>query len=288
MRKYGLLLAVIAVMLGGLVVPNQTGALTLDPNPCVGLASDSNGFGQVTFQLPPDGDVGIIFVRPLWMVLQDQLNASGLTNLKVIDRSLSAGGLTSSERTNYLKSIPYGNLINDRCRFVVAGPFIPDVAAAKATPKQYSVEMVRLINGLIDKNPRGTIFILKHYQTQRAEFTASNNGFGMTRERIDAFNEQLTEYCRPDGLIGRNPQVICVDTQSFFEDMDTAYVLTGATRAEYDALVYRPTGFQKQVEAFFQENPDARLIGDGIHLSLAGRIRLSQRMAQMIARLSDF
>ena len=288
MRNDRWLLAIVVVLLVGSFVPGRTDAAALDPNPCVGLASDSNGFGQVTFQLPPDGDVGIIFVRPLWVVLQEQLNAAGLTNLKVIDRSLSAGGLTSSERTNYLKSIPYGNLINDRCRFVVAGPFIPDIAAAKATPKQYSVEMVRFVNGLIDKNPRGTIFILKHYYTKRAEFTVSNNGFGMTRERIDAFNEQVSEYCQPDGLVGRNPQVICVDTQPFFEDMSDSYVLTGATRDEYNALVYRPTGFQKRVEDFFAANPDARLIGDGIHLSLAGRIRLSQRMAAMIKRLSDF
>lgn len=276
------------MLLAGSFVPTRMDAAALDPNPCVGLASDSNGFGQVTFQLPPDGDVGIIFVRPLWVVLQEQLNGAGLTNLKVIDRSLSAGGLTSSERTNYLKSIPYGNLINDRCRFVVAGPFIPDVAAAKATPKQYSVEMIRFVNGLIDKNPRGTIFILKHYQTRRAEFTASNNGYGLTAERIDAFNAQVSEYCQPDGLVGRNPQVICVDTQAFFEDMGDSYILTGATRAEYNALMYRPTGFQKQVEGFFEANPGGRLIGDGIHLSLAGRIRLSQRMAEMIKRLSDF
>src|SRR5579871_4314446 len=83
------------------------------PNNCVGIASDSNGFGQVTFQLPPepDGDVGIIFVRPLDVVLRPQLDARGLTDLAIMNRSLSAGSLTAAERTNYLKSSPYGSLI---------------------------------------------------------------------------------------------------------------------------------------------------------------------------------
>src|SRR5262249_36932828 len=107
-------------------------AAPLPPNNCVGIASDSNGFGQVTFQLPPDGDVGIIFVRPLDVVLREQLDAFGLNNLAVSNRSLSAGSLTASERTNYLKSGFYGSLIADRCKYNIVGPFIPDIAANKA------------------------------------------------------------------------------------------------------------------------------------------------------------
>src|SRR5512147_2216556 len=107
--KYRALLAaaVLFAALGGSIRPVNA---ALDPNWCVGIASDSNGYGHVTFQLGPDGDVGIIFVQPLWVVLQAQLQALGLDRVKVIDRSLSAGGLTSSEETNYLASIPYGNL----------------------------------------------------------------------------------------------------------------------------------------------------------------------------------
>src|SRR5207244_414466 len=108
-------------------------AYVTPPNNCVGIASDSNGFGHVTFQLPPDGDIGIIYVQPLDVALRAQLDSVGLSDMGVTNRSLSAGGLTASDRTNYLKSSPYGSLIADRCKFNVVGPFLPDVAAAKAT-----------------------------------------------------------------------------------------------------------------------------------------------------------
>jgi hypothetical protein len=57
------------------------------------------------------------------------------------------------------------------------------------------------------------------------------------------------------------------------------------TRAQFEALVFRPTAFKTKVEAYFRDNPDALLIGDGIHLSLAGRVRLMQRIAEWISRL---
>jgi hypothetical protein len=278
------LLAVILALSSvvGLVNPASAGS---SPNPCVGIASDSNGYGHVTFQLGPEGDVGIIYVRPLWLILQEELRKIGLGDLKVIDRSLSAGGLTSSQETNYLKSIPYGNLTNDRCKFVIVGPFLPDVAAGKAQPAQYTGQLLRLVNGLLDKSENSTIFVLNFYQTRRAEFTEHNAGVGLTPERLRAFNAQIASACRPDGSIGRYPQVLCADTQTFFEDMDTPYVLAETTQAQYEALVYRQTAFMARVDSFFQANPDGALIGDGIHLSLAGRERLMQRMAEWISRL---
>jgi hypothetical protein len=200
------------------------------PNPCVGIASDSNGYGHVTFQLGADGDVGIVYVQPFWVILQDQLQAVGLGNLKVLDRSLSASGLTASEATNYLKSIPYGNLIRDRCRFDIVGPFLPDVAAGQAKPENYAYSLQVLVNGLVDKNPGGTIFVLKFYQTDRAEFTVTNSGRGLTPERINAFNDKLTAMCSPDGSLGSLPQVVCVDTQPVFDGMDTPYRLYAPDR----------------------------------------------------------
>jgi hypothetical protein len=280
-------LAAIILSIGCFKTVVQASAAPAAPNPCVGIASDSNGYGHVTFQLGPDGDVGIVYVQPFWVILQDQLQAVGLGNLKALDRSLSASGLTASEATNYLKSIPYGNLIRDRCRFNIVGPFLPDVAAGHAKPENYAYSLQVLISGLIERNPGGTIFVLKFYQTNRAEFTATNSGFGLTPERINAFNDKLTTMCSTDGSLGSLPQVICVDTQPVFEGMKTPYILSLTTQEDYRALFYRPTGFTPRVEAFFRDNPDGQLIGDGIHLSLMGRIRLMQYLAEWISRLSD-
>ncbi len=285
-NRLTVLLAII-LSIGCISPAARTGAAPAPPNPCVGIASDSNGYGHVTFQLGPDGDVGIVYVQPFWLILQDQLQAVGLGNLKVLDRSLSASGLTASEATNYLKSIPYGSLIRDRCRFDIVGPFLPDIAAGQAKPENYAYSLQLLVNGLVDKNPGGTIFVLKFYQTDRAEFTATNSGFGLTPERINAFNDKLTAMCSPDGSLGKLPQVICVDTQPVFEGMETPYILSLTTQDDYRALFYRTTGFTPRIESFFRENPNGQLIGDGIHLSLAGRVRLMQHLAEWISRLSD-
>ncbi len=68
----------------------------------------------------------------------------------------------------------------------------------------------------------GIPFIFNFYQTSRADFTASKSGFGMVTDRINTFNAQLNQVCSPDGDLGRNFQVICVDTQSIFDGMDTS------------------------------------------------------------------
>jgi hypothetical protein len=270
------------------VSPNQTQAAHDDPNPCIGIASDSNGYGQVTFQLPTTGEIGIVFVRPLAVVLEDVLREAGLYTFKVSDRSLSASGVTATGRTAYLKSIPYGNLINDRCQYVIAGPFIPDIAANSATPRDYVLDMAQFVSGLVDKNPRGTIFILRHYQTARADFTKDNSGFGLTKEHIDQFNQAMIAGCASDGPLGRYPQVVCVDTQPFFEGMGQDYLLVGANAAQYHALVYRQTGFTPKVEDFFAHNADGVMIGDGIHLSLAGRYQMMRGVVALIAARTDF
>ena len=280
-------LLLIVVTLYG-VAPVQAAPPPAPPNYCVGIASDSNGYGHVTFQLPPDGQAGIIYLRPLAVALREQLDALGMVDLAVIDHSLPAVSLTASERTNYLKSSLYGGLVKDRCKYIMVGPFIPDVAAAKATPEQYAFQLPAFVSGILKTDPNATIFILNFYYTQRAEFTASNNGFGLSPDRIDAFNAAIADFCQPNRPLGRISQVVCVNTQSFFSDMGTGYLLIGATRDQFQQMVYKSTAFKPLVEQFFADNPTAEIVGDGIHLSPAGRVRLTQHIAQLISRLSDF
>jgi len=293
-RAWKFLASTVIVLLLNMIDPRQGYAQVpppLPPNNCVGIASDSNGYGHVTFQIPPipGGDVGIVFVRPLKNFLEDSLREVGLdSRLRVSDRSLSASSLTASERSNYIASSFFSSLIGDRCRFVMVGPFIPDVAANIALPVDYTYRLPMLINDLIRNNPRVTIFLLSFYQTDRAEFTATNNGFGLRPERIDSFNAKLAEVCRPKGTVGRYPQVICLNTQGFFEDMGKSYILGPTTREAFDTLYYAPTDFKPRIDYYFKENPGGLLIGDGIHLSYAGRARLTQEIAKRISRMMDF
>jgi hypothetical protein len=277
-------LSAVALLIATIAAPVQP-ARAWTPNPCIAIASDSNGYGHVTFQIPDGqggGKVGIVYVQPLWLLMQQELHKAGMDDLKVIDHSLVASGITFDGRTSYLKSLSYGNLTNDLCQYVVVMPFIPDVASGTATPEEYVGQLHKLLLGLIEKNNVGTIFVLDYYPANPSAFTADNIGRKLTPDRIIAFDAKIKDSCRPDGSLGFYKQVICLHTQDFFDQMDTSYVLGPTNHDQYTALFYRATGFTPDVEAYFSATPNGQLLGDGIHLSLAGRLRLIDGLINQI------
>lgn len=253
---------------------------------CVAIASDSNGYGHVSFQRPDTGEAAIVYITPLSVPLQAHLNAQGLNYLTVIDRSLSAGGLTIAS-SNYLESDQYFRLKQDQCKFVIVTPFYPDVAVNLSGPQDYLKNMNWLLDGLSRSSPGSLVLILNFYQTARAEFTANNSGRGLYPERIDAFNEALANACAPGGLLAAYSQVTCIDIQPYFYDMGTSHVLGETTLQAYQAALYRETSYTPTLDDFFANHPDGVIIGDGIHLSLAGRDRLAERLAGVIFELND-
>src|SRR5690606_30103246 len=141
--------------------------------------------------------------------------------------------------------------------------------------------------GLTAASPASRVLVLNFYQTDRAEFTADNSGRGLYPERIDAFNQALEEACAPGGVIAAYEQVTCVDIRPFFGDMPSPVVLAETTLEDYRAALYRETGFTPILDDYFAKNPDGVIIGDGIHLSLAGRDRLAERLAGIIFDMTD-
>jgi hypothetical protein len=255
-------------------------------NLCVNIASDSNGYGHVTFQRPDTGAIAITYITPVAVPLQTHLDALGLSYLQVVDRSLSAGGLTIAS-SNYLESDQYFRLKQDHCKFVIVTPFYPDVAVNLSQPSFYIQNMNWLLDGITKSSPGSRILVLNYYQTNRAEFTADNSGKGLNEERINAFNDAIAEACAPGGIIAAYQQVTCLDIRSFFDGMASPLVLGDTTRADYEAALYRTTSFTPMIDDYFAKNPDGVLIGDGIHLSLAGRDRLAERLAQIIFDLTN-
>lgn len=257
---------------------------------CVAIASDSNGYGHVTFLVPdPAQDpppVAITYIKPLATPLQAHLDALGLDALTVVDRSLSAGGLTI-DSANYLASDQLFRLKQDRCKFVVITPFYPDVAVDLSLPEDYITNLTYLIDDLTRTSPSSRLLVLNFYQTDRAEFTVSNSGRGLRPERIDAFNAALEADCAAPGALGGYDQVTCVDVRPFFEDMASPYVLGATDLADYQASLDRVNGYTPTIDAYFAAHPDGELVGDGIHLSLAGRDRLAERLAAIIYDLND-
>src|SRR5258708_19507270 len=95
-RKSKLLICSLAIAVGlnlafNFRVPVQAAAAVLPPNNCVGIASDSNGDGHVTMQMPPlpDGDVGIVFIRPYAPILRQELDFLGFAYLTFPDPRLT-------------------------------------------------------------------------------------------------------------------------------------------------------------------------------------------------------
>ncbi len=255
---------------------------------CVSIASDSNGYGHVTFLVPFPGlenpPLAITYITPLWVPLQEHLNALGLGYLQVIDRSLSAGGLTIAS-ANYRASEQYYFLRQDRCQFVVITPFYPDVAVDLASPQYYVDNLLLLIDEVTLASPDSRLLVLNFYQTQRADYTVLHTGRGLREERIAAFNMALEQACAADGRIGQYPQVTCIDIRPFFEGMGTSYLLGPTTYQAFQASLYRESGYTPVIEDYFRQYPDGVIIGDGIHLSQSGRDRLAERLALVLLDL---
>jgi lysophospholipase L1-like esterase len=250
----------------------------------VGIASDSNGFGHVTFKVPEQPIPIITYLPPLAVPLRVHLDAAGLDWLEIADHSQSAAGLTVAS-SNYLEGGQLGLLRQARCMLNIITPFYPDVAVGLSAPEDYIRNLTQVVRYLEDDIPEGHILVLNFYQTDRSDFTANNSGFGLTPERIEAFNAALAEACQPEGRFGGAPQVTCVDIRPYFESFDdTAYVLKETTRTEFEAALYRSTARTPQIQAYFEENPDGVIMGDGIHLSLAGRDALARQLVDDILR----
>ncbi len=267
----------------------QTPTPTASPQPdkthnynrCLSIASDSNGYGHVTYQIP-GGDVAISYITPLWIPMQQALIEAGLTDFTVVDGSLSAGALTGQDQTDYLASPAYGTLVRAHCAVVSVGPFMPDVAAGKAEPRDYVLKLRQMVGDLVHASPDSKILILNFYYTYRADFTVSNSGFGMTPQRIAAFNAAIANECGFDAKLGSIPQVVCVDTTLFFEGMGKDYVLGLTSKADYEASLFKRNRYTTLIDEYWSQHPDGTLIGDGIHLSLAGRMRFAREVAKAV------
>ncbi len=268
------------------IIPTPLPADQRDYELCVSIASDSNGYGHVTFQAPDTEEVAISYITPLAVPLQAHLDALGLDYLDVVDRSLSAGGVTI-ESSNYLESDQFYNIQRDKCKFVIITPFYPDVAVNLSSPEDYITNLNWLLQGVTSFSPTSHILLLNFYQTDRAPFTADNAGRGLNKERIDAFNAEIEKECAPDGVIGSYEQVNCVDIRPFFEGMGTTYILGITSRQAYEAIVYRTSRYDYVIEGYYERKPEGVLVGDGIHLSLDGRDRLTERLAEIIFDMND-
>ena len=246
---------------------------------CISLIGDSVAYGSVVYIIPGQG-FAILRTTPVSIVLQDALQKRGLGYLEVRDRSAEAAFLSEAGKNPYYEMASYQALLEDRCRLTVIMPWVNDLSVVRDNPAQAHIDdLVNLVQRLNTVNPAAQNFILGFYYGEPSEF-AREHAPGYYDENITAFNEVFRTACESDGELAVFENVICMETASWFIDPENNHVALAASRSELMNLLYEaiPADFQPLFDAYWSNNPDAAVLGDGVHLSAQGKNILVQSL----------
>jgi hypothetical protein len=247
---------------------------------CVSIAGDSNSYGQTVYGRPDTGEFGVLRVQPLDELTDHVLEARGYSDIEVIDRSLPAGGLLS-ERQPYLGSKQYDLLLDDRCAVVVVMPFFPDIESDHDAG-DYIGAIERLVNALVERTPDTQIAVLNFYEPNPETDVLRQR---LTPENIARFNAALEDACRPSGELGSMDNVVCLPMSTWFDDIAPEHLAGRTSLTEFERMIDAENDYSKLMRDFFAAHPQGELIGDGLHLSTEGRLRVASRLAAFITEM---
>ncbi len=254
------------------------------PQPCVSVVGDSLAYGEVIFELPT---VGFIKAKlaPFSQYIERQLTLHGISGLTVTDRSYPGIGISSAKHTSYYDIPAYPALLQDHCAYTLVLPWVNDLSSGEdpitAAP-EHAAKMVDLVHRLVSNTPQGKLLIVNYYQGAPAAFSIGMaNGF--TPAAIQMFNEEITKLCTT-GELSKFPQVLCIDSQSVFAEIGTAYVIGPVSRSEMESLLIKPLdpNEQEMLDFYTKTKPNGQLIGDGIHLNSIGKTVLAAYLTNLI------
>jgi serine/threonine protein kinase len=265
-----------------------TDAILAETNPCVSVVGDSVTHGGVTYQIPGVGYI-IALTEPLATFINRELTEERVTGLEAIDRGASHTGISSLNHPSYFKTTAYTLLMNDNCRYTVIMPWLndisPDLPAGDAAPRH--VEAIEfLVQRLVERNPFGQILIFDYFHGATSQYALETWAWGFTPENISIYNATIEASCQ-SGLLGRIPQVKCYPANPAFEGMGVSHVISLTTRDELlNSLVspLRPADMM-WVDGYFAGDPSGKLLGDGVHLSEAGKAALARFTVNLIEAL---
>lgn len=251
---------------------------------CISLVGDSVPHGEVVYSVPGHG-FGILRAAPLSIPLQAALDEAQIP-LTVRDRSAPAAFLSDLGKNPYTQTEAYTALLQDLCRFTVVTPWINDLSIQREDNlPAHITDLVAFAEQLKTANPNGKVILLGFYDGQPSDF-ARQHAAGYQTENLAIINELLAEACRPRQALGRLG-VLCLPTAELFTLPDNAHVALAANRAEVEALLYEPipADVLPFFEAYWRDNPDGLVYGDGVHLSEAGKAILVEMLVEALARL---
>jgi hypothetical protein len=247
-------------------------------NLCVDVTGDSVAAGGAVFELP-----GVGFIRaqmaPMSDVLAAQFKARRITDLRPINRSVGAVGISSAKHPSYFDTPDYAALLKDRCMFTVIMPWINDLSSGldpvTAAPVHLAA-LEKLINALVEANPRGRIILYNYYPGAPTGWAQAGFAPGYNVAAVGIFNQAIATACTA-GSFSQIKQVICLDINAPLVPTGTGYVFGPITRRDIEAQL--AAGFNAEekgmVDYYTSGNPDRPLNGDGVHLNLLGKTTLA-------------
>jgi lysophospholipase L1-like esterase len=270
--------------------PTPIPRLLLETQPCVALVGDSVTHGGVTYEVPRHGYI-VGLTDPLNVYLNQRLAAIGRADLTALDRGASHTGISSGNHPSYFRTTQYAQLLADNCRYTLIMPWLNDISPElpiEQAARRHVRALAALIADIRSANPYGYIVVLDYYQGATSPFAARTWAYGFTAENVQIFNKAIAQACE-EGALSDLPLVSCAPISPAFEGLGIAHVIGLTTREAFERSLISPLRAEARawLNSFYEEEPNGLLLGDGVHLSIAGKDALARYLAELIQALPD-
>ncbi len=270
--------------------PTPIPLIVLETQPCVALVGDSVTHGGVTYEVPRHGYI-VALTDPLNVYLNRRLAEIGRSDLTALDRGASHTGISSANHPSYFRTQQFAQLLADNCRYTLIMPWLNDISPEvpiRQAARRHIGALATLINAIRVANPYGYIVVLDYYQGATSPFAARTWAYGFTIDNVQIFNAAIREACTEGALSGL-PLVTCAPISPAFEGMGIAHVIGLTTREAFERSLVSPIRAEARdwLRSFYEQEPNGLLLGDGVHLSVAGKEALARYLAQLLERLPD-
>lgn len=266
-------------------------ALIPTTKPCVDVAGDSIAHGGAVFEIPAVGYIRAP-LQPVSKSIEQAYRLVGSKDLQIVDRSVSATGISSNNHPSYFSTPEYGQLIKDRCKFTIIMPWINDLSAdtdpSIAAPGHVAA-LIKMVRKLVEENPFGRVLVLNYYAGTPQPFALAGFASGFTPAGVATFNQQMAAACT-EGALSSIKQVTCVDTSAAFASLGTSYLVGPMTRQQIESELVSPLTAEENsmLDYFTGINPNGLLKGDGVHLNANGKMALAKYLINLMNSLPQF
>ena len=256
------------------------------PPICIAIIGDSVPAGDAPVELP-GVDFWRVYSYPISKYAQDEIAATGNTNFTILDRTHAAATLSSGLRDPYQTTEAYQHLKTDACDVFAVFPWINDlnqpVPSAQAATT-HAAALATLSAELISDHAGARVFIFNYYPLQPKAWTTDYTEF-VQSDTVDLFNAAIKASCDRGGL--HHAQITCYDAAQVFDGMGSDYLAGDTDRAEFETNLLVPLNEKQQqaLDYFSRISTTGKIVGDGVHLSVAGRKRLATFVLQAVRSL---